>query len=100
MHAEYFHQGPIVNGARIATWQLLIIPNIFFGKPLFKKSQEYKFKGCPILSLNMILPAILIAWLNKKITFKNSNGDKKNMQKNSSFDRRFEISAKKYNINN
>ena len=30
--------------------------------------------------LNIILPAILIAWLNKKITFKNSNGDKKNMQ--------------------
>ena len=30
-----------------------------------------------ILSLNMILPAILIARLNNKITFKNSNGDKK-----------------------
>ena len=66
-----------LNCARIATWQLLHIPNIFFGKPLFKKSQEYKFKGCPILSLKIILPAILIAWLNKKITFKNSNGDKK-----------------------
>jgi len=56
---------------------LLIIADISFGKPLLKKLHKYKIKGIQVLSLNMILPAILIAWLNKKINFKNSNGDKK-----------------------
>ena len=42
--------------------------------PLFKKLQEYKIKGLPILSLNMILLAMSIALINLKSTLKYLRG--------------------------
>ena len=105
-HRRSFSTGWLLSICSFSKWSnncdLAIVAHsdIFFGKPLFKKLQEYKIKGLPILSLNMILLAMSIALINLKSTLKYLNGDKKTCQKKLSFDCRFEISMKKYNINN
>ena len=90
-HRRSFRTGWLLSICSFSKWSnncnLAIVAhsNISFGKPLFKKLQEYKIKGLPILSLNMILLAMSIPLINLKSTLKYLNGDKKNMPKKKKF---------------